>query len=125
MDGVIISLVYMILQQRNVKEVSHTPERKVTSFTDPFQMEGVPLEVLWCQCRGNASATPQFVLVHQQVQRIHEEATTLGVWYVATTLTLYVLGVLYILARAGTLGTGAFTSLSYCCSEAVSSALRR
>lgn len=88
-------------------------------------MVGVPLEVLWCMCQGNASAIPEIVLIHQQIQRNHEEAQTLGIWYVTTTVTLYLAGVFYILARAGRLGTGTFSSLAYCCSEVVSSILGR
>ncbi|KAG7174803.1 putative Parathyroid hormone/parathyroid hormone-related peptide receptor-like 2 [Homarus americanus] len=42
----------------------------------------VPFDVLWCQCQGNASATPHQVLIHQQVYKMHQDASTTpsGTW---------------------------------------------
>ncbi|XP_071525255.1 uncharacterized protein [Panulirus ornatus] len=86
----------------------------------------VPLEVLWCQCQGNASATPHQVLIHQQMTRMHAEAQGHALWYVAVVLTLYILGLTFIIRRSGRSERHtAVSAISFCLSRAASSLLRR
>ncbi|KAK8752717.1 hypothetical protein OTU49_007140 [Cherax quadricarinatus] len=89
-------------------------------------MEGVPFEVLWCQCQGNSSATPHQLLIHEQVTKMHTEAQQHALWYVGVVLTLYLLGLVVIIRRSGrTERHTAVSALSFCFSRAASSVARR
>lgn len=63
----------------------------------------VPLDVLWCQCQGNASATPHMQLIHAQVAQMHADATHHALCYVGVVLALYLLGLVVIIRRSGRL----------------------
>ncbi|KAG7166926.1 hypothetical protein Hamer_G021744 [Homarus americanus] len=87
---------------------------------------GVPFEVLWCQCQGNASATPHQVLIHEQMTKMHSDAQQHALWYVGVVLTLYLLGLVIIIRRSGrTERHTAVSALSFCFSRVVSSIARR
>ena len=89
-------------------------------------MDRVPYEVLWCQCQGNASATPHQRLMHDQVSRMHEVAQQHAVWYVGVVLALYFIGLVLIITKSGRSERHtAMSALSFCCSQAVSSIARR
>ncbi|XP_064087951.1 uncharacterized protein [Macrobrachium rosenbergii] len=91
-------------------------------------MEGftVPYEVLWCQCRGNASATPHMVLIHNKVARMHADAQSHGLLYVGVVLTLYVVGLILIIIKSGSSERhSAMSAISFCCSQVASSITRR
>ena len=66
-----------------------------------FQMEGVSLGQLWCQCRGNVSATTYQALLTEQMVKLHVNAERNGHWYVAVVVSLYLLGVVLIVKREG------------------------
>ncbi|XP_071547572.1 uncharacterized protein [Panulirus ornatus] len=84
-------------------------------------MSGVSLEDLWCQCQGNASATPHRLLVHRQMNKMHAAAQRHALWYVAVVLTLYFLGLMIIIRRSGRSERHtAATAISFCFSRATS-----
>lgn len=86
----------------------------------------VSYEDLWCQCQGNASATPHQLLIHEQVLRMHEVAQQHAVWYVGVVLALYFLGMVLIITKSGRSERHtAMSALSFCCSQAASSIARR
>ncbi|XP_042883778.1 uncharacterized protein LOC122260523 [Penaeus japonicus] len=64
-------------------------------------MELVPLDVLWCQCQGNASATPHLHQIHSQVAQMHADAAHHALCYVGVVLALYLLGLVIIIRRSG------------------------
>ncbi|XP_066979452.1 uncharacterized protein [Macrobrachium rosenbergii] len=67
-------------------------------------MEGirdVHFNDLWCQCQGNANATPHAILVQQQMTRMHADAQKHALWYVCIVLSVYVLGLVVIIRRSG------------------------
>ena len=91
-----------------------------------FQMSGVTLEDLWCQCEGNASATPHRVLMHRQMTKLHAAAQRHAIWYVAVVLTLYIFGLIIIIRRSGrTERHTAASALSFCFSRAASTVASR
>ncbi|XP_045108662.1 uncharacterized protein LOC123503183 [Portunus trituberculatus] len=89
-------------------------------------MSGVTLEDLWCQCDGNASATPHRVLMHRQMTKLHAAAQRHAIWYVAVVLALYVFGLVIIIRRSGrTERHTAASALSFCFSRAASTVASR
>lgn len=89
-------------------------------------MSEVSLEDLWCQCQGNASATPHRLLVHRQMNKMHVAAQRHALWYVAVVLTLYFLGLVIIIRRSGrTERHTAATAISFCFSRAASTVASR
>ncbi|XP_042888581.1 uncharacterized protein LOC122264020 [Penaeus japonicus] len=64
-------------------------------------MELVPLDVLWCQCRGNASATPHVQLIHRQLAQMHADAAHHALCYVGVVVALYLVGLAAIIGRSG------------------------
>lgn len=89
-------------------------------------MEGVPYEVLWCQCQGNASATPHQLLIHEQMTKMHADAQQHALWYVGVVLTLYLLGLVVIIRRSGRSERHtAVSALSFCFSRVTASVSRR
>ncbi|XP_068242645.1 uncharacterized protein [Palaemon carinicauda] len=67
-------------------------------------MEGirdVHFNDLWCQCQGNANATPHVILVQQQMTRMHADAQKHALWYVCIVLSVYVIGLVVIIKRSG------------------------
>ncbi|XP_042880952.1 uncharacterized protein LOC122258803 [Penaeus japonicus] len=63
-------------------------------------MASVSLQDLWCQCQGNASATPHLLMIQQKMLQLHEEAQTHVVWYVLAVLALYMLGLALIIGTS-------------------------
>ncbi|XP_063842676.1 uncharacterized protein LOC135090178 [Scylla paramamosain] len=89
-------------------------------------MSAVTLEDLWCQCDGNASATPHRVLMHRQMTKLHAAAQRHAIWYVAVVLALYVFGLVIIIRRSGrTERHTAASALSFCFSRAASTVASR
>nr|XP_053630699.1 uncharacterized protein LOC128687327 [Cherax quadricarinatus] len=89
-------------------------------------MSGVTLEDLWCQCQGNASATPHRLLILKQMSKMHAAAQRHAVWYVCVVLALYFLGLVIIIRRSGrTERHTAATALSFCFSRAASTMASR
>ncbi|XP_037802889.1 uncharacterized protein LOC119597394 [Penaeus monodon] len=64
-------------------------------------MELVPPDVLWCQCQGNASATPHVQLIHRQLAQMHADAAHHALCYVGVVVSLYLLGLVAIIGRSG------------------------
>ncbi|XP_027227104.1 uncharacterized protein [Penaeus vannamei] len=64
-------------------------------------MELVPLDVLWCQCQGNANATPHLLQIHSKVAQMHADAAHHALCYVGVVLALYLLGLAIIIRRSG------------------------
>ncbi|XP_071514463.1 uncharacterized protein [Panulirus ornatus] len=64
-------------------------------------MENLSVAELWCECQGNASATPHRVLINEQMVKLHADAQRHALWYVAVVLILYVLGLVLIVKRSG------------------------
>ncbi|XP_037778439.1 uncharacterized protein LOC119575102 [Penaeus monodon] len=63
-------------------------------------MSPVSLQELWCQCQGNASATPHLLIIQQKMLQLHEEAQSHVVWYVLAVLALYLLGLALIIGTS-------------------------
>ncbi|XP_047495468.1 uncharacterized protein LOC125043403 [Penaeus chinensis] len=85
-------------------------------------MDPVPLEVLWCQCQGNASATPHMHQIHSQMAKMHADAAHHALCYVGVVLTLYLLGLVAIVRRSGrSERQAAASALSSCFCGALSS----
>ncbi|XP_069161494.1 uncharacterized protein [Procambarus clarkii] len=89
-------------------------------------MSGVSLGDLWCECQGNASATPHRLLILKQMSKMHAAAQRHAVWYVCVVLTLYLLGLVIIIRRSGrTERHTAVTALSFCFSRAAAAVASR
>lgn len=87
---------------------------------------GVPYERLWCECGGNASATPHQIQLLYQVAVLHEEAQQNALWYVGVVLTLYVLGLVVVVISSGSSERhSALAALSFCCTQTASAISRR
>ncbi|XP_042856254.1 uncharacterized protein LOC122242889 [Penaeus japonicus] len=85
-------------------------------------MDLVPLDVLWCQCQGNASATPHLHQIHSQVAKMHADAAHHAFCYVGVVLALYLLGLVAIILRSGrSERQAAASALSSCFCGALSS----
>ncbi|XP_063601957.1 uncharacterized protein LOC134778068 [Penaeus indicus] len=85
-------------------------------------MELVPLEVLWCQCQGNASATPHLHQIHAQVAQMHADAAHHALCYVGVVVSLYLLGLAAIIGRSGrSERQAAASALASCLSGALAS----
>nr|XP_027239132.1 uncharacterized protein LOC113830131 [Penaeus vannamei] len=85
-------------------------------------MEQVPLEALWCQCQGNASATPHLHQIHAQVAQMHADAAHHALCYVGVVVSLYLLGLAAIIGRSGrSERQAAASALASCLSGALAS----
>ncbi|XP_042886298.1 uncharacterized protein LOC122262357 [Penaeus japonicus] len=85
-------------------------------------MELVPLDVLWCQCQGNASATPHLHQIHSQVAQMHADAAHHALCYVGVVVSLYLLGLAAIIGRSGrSERQAAASALASCLSGAIAS----
>lgn len=86
----------------------------------------MPYEVLWCQCGGNASATPHHIQLLQQVATLHDSAQQNALWYIGVVLTLYVLGLVVVVAKSGSSERhSAMAAVSFCCSQTAAALARR
>ncbi|XP_027232145.1 uncharacterized protein [Penaeus vannamei] len=89
-------------------------------------MEAVPLEVLWCQCQGNVSATPHQLVLQQQVRAMHGEAQHHALTYVGVVLLLYLLALALIISRSQPAERStAASAFSFCWARLRASLLRR
>ncbi|XP_037802921.1 uncharacterized protein LOC119597421 [Penaeus monodon] len=88
-------------------------------------MELVPLDVLWCQCQGNANATPHLHQIHNKVAQMHADAAHHALCYVGVVLALYLLGLAIIIRRSGrSERQTAASAVSSCFCGALSSVVR-
>ncbi|XP_037802682.1 uncharacterized protein LOC119597227 [Penaeus monodon] len=89
-------------------------------------MQGVPLEVLWCQCQGNVSATPHQLVLQQQVRAMHGEAQHHALTYVGVVLLLYLLALALIISRSQpSERSTAASAFAFCWARLRASLLRR